>query len=99
DGLAAEAARGIVASRSAADGLSIRASGLRELAGPIASRVVRAAVLSLGVVPEAGHVEAVRSLAEGRPGRSTHLPGGLVARRERAYVRLSRAGGSGADAG
>jgi tRNA(Ile)-lysidine synthase len=99
EGMAAEAACHVTVGRVSDGGVSLRASALRELPGPIASRVVRRVVLSLGVVPEAGHVEAIRSLAAGRPGRRAQLPGGLVARSERGYVRLSRAGGSGADAG
>jgi tRNA(Ile)-lysidine synthase len=58
--------------------------------GPLASRVVRQALLGLGVLPEAGHVEAVLDLAQGNTGRRATLPGGLLARREREYVRLSR---------
>ncbi|HXF57682.1 MAG TPA: tRNA lysidine(34) synthetase TilS [Actinomycetota bacterium] len=63
---------------------------LRALPRPLASRVVRAAILALGVVPDAAHVEAVLDLAAGRPGRRAQLPGGLLARRGRGYVSLSR---------
>ena len=68
---------------------------LRSLPRPVASRVVRLAllrILSLGDGPvwtrEA--VEAVLDLAEGRPGRRRDLPAGLKARREREYVSVSR---------
>jgi tRNA(Ile)-lysidine synthase len=77
----------------------LRAADLTELPDAIASRVVRIAVRTLGAEPDASHVEAVRSLAAGRPGRRASLPGGLVSRRERGYVRVFRAGGPGADAG
>ena len=56
---------------------------------PIASRVVRAALMAAGVVPEAAHVDAILGLASGRPGRRASLPGGVVARREKDYVSLS----------
>jgi tRNA(Ile)-lysidine synthase len=68
----------------------LRAEPLGGLASPIAGRIVRRALLDLGALPEAGHVDAVVALASARPGRSIRLPGGLIARREREYVRVSR---------
>jgi tRNA(Ile)-lysidine synthase len=64
------------------------AAGLSDLPRPLASRVVRRALLSAGLLPESPHVEAVLTLAAGRPGRRVSLPGGLVARRDRAAVVL-----------
>jgi tRNA(Ile)-lysidine synthase len=57
----------------------------------IASRVVRLSILDLGVLPTDEGIEAVLDLAAGRPGRRRDLPGGLIAVREKEYVRLSRA--------
>jgi tRNA(Ile)-lysidine synthase len=86
----AEAARSEVLSDSGADTALLRADRLGALPLPLAGRIVRRALLDLGCLPEAGHVEAVMGLAPARPGRSISLPGGLLARREREYVRLSR---------
>jgi tRNA(Ile)-lysidine synthase len=68
----------------------LRAESLRAIAPPIGGRVVRRVMLDLGCLPEVSHVEAILGLAGARPGRSVSLPGGLLARREREYVRLSR---------
>jgi tRNA(Ile)-lysidine synthase len=57
----------------------------------ISSRVVRLSILELGVLPSDEGIEAVLDLASGRPGRRRDLPGGLIAVREKEYVRLSRA--------
>jgi tRNA(Ile)-lysidine synthase len=86
--MAADAARDVM---SAADAgvVRLRAEGLTALAGPIAARVARLALLSAGVVPTAAHVDAVLDLASGRPGRRVSLPGRVAARREREYVSLS----------
>jgi tRNA(Ile)-lysidine synthase len=43
-----------------------------------------------GAPPEEAHVDAILDLAAGRPGRRRDLGGGLIAVREREYVRLSR---------
>jgi tRNA(Ile)-lysidine synthase len=67
----------------------LRADALSSLARPIGTRVVREALRSAGILPEAPHVEAVLALAAARPGRRTALPGRVVARREREYVSLS----------
>jgi tRNA(Ile)-lysidine synthase len=66
------------------------ASALRRLDAPVGRRVVRRALLGAGLVPDLSHVEAVLTLASGRPGRRVSLPGGLIAVRDREYVRLSR---------
>jgi tRNA(Ile)-lysidine synthase len=68
----------------------LHAQRLRELAAPLAGRIVRTALLDLGSLPEAAHVDAVIALASARAGRSIELPVGLIARREKEYVRLSR---------
>jgi tRNA(Ile)-lysidine synthase len=68
----------------------LRSGALRETPAPVAARVVRTALLELGLVPEAGHISAVLDLAAGRPGRRASLPGGLLARRDRGYVRVHR---------
>jgi tRNA(Ile)-lysidine synthase len=86
----AAAARPEVVVENQEDDTLFRARRLGTLPPPIAGRIVRRAFLDLGVLPEAGHVEAVIGLAPARPGRSISLPGGLIARREREYVRLSR---------
>jgi tRNA(Ile)-lysidine synthase len=85
----AEDAAGRVVVRSD-EGYLLRAALLRELPKPIAARVVRREMLALGFLPEGAAIDAVLGLAEGRPGRRADLPGGLSARREREYVRLSR---------
>jgi tRNA(Ile)-lysidine synthase len=66
------------------------AAALGSLAEPVGRRVVRRALLGLGLVPDLSHVEAVLNLASGRPGRRVSLPEGLIAVRDREYVRLSR---------
>ncbi|HEX2266944.1 MAG TPA: TilS substrate-binding domain-containing protein, partial [Actinomycetota bacterium] len=63
---------------------------LRELPKPLAARIVRAELLVLALLPETAHLEAVLSLAAGRPGQRIALPKGLLAKREKEYVRLSR---------
>jgi tRNA(Ile)-lysidine synthase len=89
DQLAAAAHSEVVAERGRG-GTLLRADRLPALATPIAGRIVRRVLLDLGAVPEAGHIEAVIGLAKARPGRSLTLPGGLLARRDREYVRVSR---------
>jgi tRNA(Ile)-lysidine synthase len=68
----------------------LSARSLRDLPAPIADRIARRAMLSLGVLPEAGHVKAVVALGSARRGGTASLPSGLLARRETEYVRLSR---------
>jgi tRNA(Ile)-lysidine synthase len=69
----------------------LRAAALVALPRPLAGRIVRRAVMQLGVLPEAGHVAAVLGLASSvRGGGKISLPDGLVAGREREYVRLVR---------
>lgn len=69
---------------------------LRELPDPVASRVIRLAAYNLMSTDWAAPwtkdaIEAVVDLAHGRPGRSRDLPAGLMAVREKEYVRVSRA--------
>jgi tRNA(Ile)-lysidine synthase len=60
-------------------------------AGPsLASRVVGQALYRLGQTPKEERILAVLDLAEGRPGRSRDLGGGLLAVRDKEYIRLSR---------
>jgi len=65
---------------------------------PVSARVVRRALrLAAAAGGEwdsdvsASHIRAVIDLAHGRPGRAVDLPGPLKARRDREYVRVSRA--------
>ena len=69
-------------------GPALRAGPLCELPRPLATRVVRRALLQAGLVAEAAHVDAVLSLAAGRTGRQVILPHGLLARRDKEYVRF-----------
>jgi tRNA(Ile)-lysidine synthase len=67
-------------------GASLDAAALSRLPRPLASRVARRALLSVGVVPDAAHVDAVLGLAAGRSGRRISLPGGARARRDGGAV-------------
>jgi tRNA(Ile)-lysidine synthase len=88
DGLAAASARDVV---SNGDGeVRLRAKALSALPRPLGTRVVRSALAAAGVAGEVRHIDAVIDLADGRPGRSAALPAGLLARRDREYVRLSQ---------
>jgi tRNA(Ile)-lysidine synthase len=86
----ARAARSEVIEEEEAGVARLHAQRLRELAAPLSGRIVRAALLDLGSLPEAAHVDAVMALASARAGQWIELPGGLIARREKEYVRLSR---------
>jgi tRNA(Ile)-lysidine synthase len=68
----------------------MRARSLSALPDAIAGRVVRMAMWQFGVDLEREGVHAVLDLARGRPGRKRDLPRGLIATREKEYVRLSR---------
>jgi len=93
DAVAADAATAVRASFDG-EGVGLRAQALNELPSPIASRVVRGALADAGSPGEAAHVAAVLDLAAGRPGRRAALSAGLLARRDREYVRLfHRSGG------
>lgn len=89
DAMATDASGAVVAERSE-NGRLLRVGPLRDLPRPLAARVVRREMRSLGVLPDSAAIDAVLGLAAGRPGRRSNLPGGLSARREREYVRLSR---------
>ncbi|MGH2683230.1 MAG: tRNA lysidine(34) synthetase TilS [Actinomycetota bacterium] len=104
DALADAAARRVVAVDETEIRLNVRA--LADLAEPLAARVVHGALrLAAATVGEwtsdvaAAHVRAVLDLAQGRPGRIADLPAPLKARREREYVRLSRASPEVAESG
>jgi tRNA(Ile)-lysidine synthase len=88
DALAKDAAGEVV--EPADEGRLFRAAPLRALPSPLADRIVRQEILALGLLPEGAAIDAVLDLAHGRPGRRANLPGGLSARRDREYVRLSR---------
>jgi len=91
DAMAREASRSV----SAGDG-RLRAGALVRLHPAVSSRVVRTALMAHGLAPEAAHVVAVLDLAAGRPGRRRMLGEGLLARRDREYVALSRPSPTGA---
>jgi tRNA(Ile)-lysidine synthase len=85
---ALEAQRDIVVSR---DGQArIGVASLRSLPRPIALRVARHALMSVRLPPTEDAIETVLDLAAGRPGRRRDLAGGLIAARDKEYVRLSR---------
>lgn len=71
------------------DGVALDAGRLAKLPRPIAARVA-AVALSEFITPTREHIEAVLDLARGRPGRRRDLPAGLLAARDREYVRISR---------
>lgn len=85
-----ESVRPDVVAEQGPDVVLFRARQLGDLAPAVAGRIVRGALLHLGSLPESGHVDALIALTSSRPGKSIVLPGGLLARREREYVRLSR---------
>jgi tRNA(Ile)-lysidine synthase len=72
------------------EGFELPAAGLAGLPGPLASRVVRAGLLRAGALPTQEHVEAILDLASGRPGRRRQLSEGLIAVRQKEYVRVAR---------
>ena len=86
--LAARAARGVVVKEG--EDTLLRIDALEGLPKPLAGRIVRAELLALASLPEASHVESVLSLTSRRPGQKVSLPEGLLAKREREYVRLAR---------
>jgi tRNA(Ile)-lysidine synthase len=77
------------------DGVTIRVDAMTTLPRPVAARVVRRSLLATGVLPEEAHVAAVLDLFGRPPGRRLTLPGRVVVRREREYVRLSFGPGTG----
>jgi tRNA(Ile)-lysidine synthase len=87
-GLADAAERDVVVPDG--EGSLIRANAAAALPPAVAQRVVRRVLFGQGVVPELRHVEAVLHLLDSPPGTRAELPGGLKAKRERGYVRLSR---------
>jgi tRNA(Ile)-lysidine synthase len=89
DELAAQAAAEIVETVDQ-DERRLGAGALRATPGPVASRVVHRALMELGVVPQATHIQSVLDLVDRRPGSRVILPVALIARRDREYVRLLR---------
>ena len=86
--LAARAADDVVTKEG--DDTLLRVDALKGLPKPLAGRIVREELLALASLPEASHVESVLSLTSRRPGQKVFLPEGLLAKREREYVRLAR---------
>jgi tRNA(Ile)-lysidine synthase len=73
------------------DGATLLVGSLRELPPPVAGRLIAQAIYRCGQPSRRIDVEAIADLAAGRPGREVDLIGGLKARRDRRYVRLTRA--------
>jgi hypothetical protein len=71
--------------------VTLAASALQALPRAIAGRVIARAIFRCGRSARRSDVEAVLDLASGRPGRTVALIEGLLARRDRGYVRLVRA--------
>lgn len=89
DELAAGLGAGIV-ERPSTNGVAFLASGLGDLARPVASRVVRRGFADAGVPWTASAIDGVLDLAAGRVGRRIELAEGWVARRDRTRVVLER---------
>lgn len=81
-------------SRAESNGvLLLEAGPLAQAPAPLANRVAVLALCRAGSDPRrvaARHVEALLGLASGGCGRELHLPGRIVARRGRKWVRLRR---------
>jgi tRNA(Ile)-lysidine synthase len=73
------------------EGAALQASALRGLPKPIAARLIAQAIFRCGRPARRSDVATIVDLAAGRPGREVDLIGGLKARRDRGYVRLTRA--------
>jgi tRNA(Ile)-lysidine synthase len=86
--LAEEATRELL--EEVPQGFELPAAGLAALPTPLAGRVVRTGLLRAGALPTQDHIEAVLDLARGRPGRRRHLAEGLIAKRDKEYVRVAR---------
>jgi tRNA(Ile)-lysidine synthase len=72
------------------EAVALRVDALADLAPPVASRVVRHALASVGIEWTAAAIDAILDLADGRVGRTRSLGGGWTARRARAQVVLER---------
>ena len=70
--------------------VALPATALLTLRRAVAGRVIRLAVQRLGVMATEDMTTAILDLAAGRPGRKRNLPRGLLAVRDREYVRVSR---------
>jgi len=72
------------------DGFALPAAELASLPRALAGRVARLGLIGVHVAPQEDHVAAILDLAAGVPGRRRHLAGGLLAVREKEYVRVAR---------
>lgn len=72
------------------DGCRLNVEGLAAVGPALASRVVGRALYGVGQPPRENSVWAILDLAKGRPGRRRDLGGGLIAVRDKEYIRLSR---------
>jgi tRNA(Ile)-lysidine synthase len=88
--LAGQAAAAEELIQETSDGIRIPVDRLSALPKAIASRVLRTAMFRCWTPPLRENVETLLDLVQGRPGRRADLGRGLMARREREYVSLSR---------
>ncbi|MDP9341337.1 MAG: tRNA lysidine(34) synthetase TilS [Actinomycetota bacterium] len=72
------------------DGFTLPAAELASLPRAVAGRVARLGLIALHVAPQEDHVAAILDLAAGVPGRRRNLAEGLLAVREKEYVRVAR---------
>ena len=91
-----ELARGAFAAWSRVEpsgAVALDAPSLAQAPAPLANRVAGLALRRAGSDPRriaTRHIEALIDLARGGSGREAHLPGGIVARKARRWLRLTR---------
>lgn len=91
-----ELARGAFAAWSRVEpsgAVALDAPSLAQAPAPLANRVAGLALRRAGSDPRriaTHHIEALIDLARGGSGREAHLPGGIVARKARRWLRLTR---------
>jgi tRNA(Ile)-lysidine synthase len=94
DGLA-EAALAELCRRGPGGSVELDARGLAEAPPPLGKRVARQALRAAGADARrlgTRHIDALLDLAAGGSGRRLDLPGGLVARKARRWIRVRRKG-------